>query len=126
MDAKASRLFAILVLAAVSTLLVVWSVTHAYVGDESFHLLAAKLIAARRKPYIDFFYQHPPGFAYIMAGILRISRVSWRAVHLSQHYAPSAAFCSQLLSGDKSIGTQGNDGGIRRSLPLLLESTRTF
>ena len=82
MQAKPSRLFAIAVLAVVSTLLVVWSVTHAYVGDESFHLLAAKLIAAGRKPYVDFFYQHPPVFAYVMACILRISGVSWKAVHL--------------------------------------------
>ncbi len=81
-QAKVSRLFAIVVLAAVSTLLVAWSVTHAYVGDESFHLLAAKLIAAGRKPYVDFFYQHPPLFAYIMAAILRIAGVSWRTVHV--------------------------------------------
>ncbi|MFN2603298.1 MAG: ArnT family glycosyltransferase [Gemmatimonadaceae bacterium] len=81
-QAKPSRLFAIVVLAAVSTLLVVWSLTHAYVGDESFHLLAAKLIAVGKKPYVDFFYQHPPVFVYIMAAMLRISGVSWRSVHL--------------------------------------------
>jgi hypothetical protein len=81
-QAKATRLFAIAVLVVASTLLVVWSLTHAYVGDESFHLLAAKLIASGRKPYVDFFYQHPPLFAYIMAAILRFGGISWRGVHV--------------------------------------------
>jgi len=66
----------------VSTLLVAWSATHAYVGDESFHLLAGKLIAAGRTPYVDFFYQHPPLFAYIMAAIILIAGVSWIPVHV--------------------------------------------
>ena len=80
--AKLPRVFAIVALVAVSTLLVAWSVTHAYIGDESFHLLTGKLIAAGRTPYIDFFYQHPPLFAYIMAAIIRIAGVSWRGVHV--------------------------------------------
>jgi hypothetical protein len=52
------------------------------VGDEAFHLLAAKLIAAGRTPYRDFFYQHPPLFVYLVAGIFRLSGVGWRVAHI--------------------------------------------
>src|SRR4029079_19814193 len=66
----------------VAALVIIWSQHYAYVGDESFHLLAAKLISSGHKPYADFFYQHPPLFVYLVAGIFRIVGASWRAVHL--------------------------------------------
>ena len=65
----------------VSVLLTVHSQSYAFVGDESFHLLAAKLISAGREPYSDFFYQHPPLFIYLVAGIFRITGTGWRVVH---------------------------------------------
>src|SRR6476619_5427271 len=66
----------------VSAALIIQSQFYAYVGDETFHLLAAKLISAGRKPYADFFYQHPPLFVYLVAGMFRITGPEWRAVHL--------------------------------------------
>jgi hypothetical protein len=53
---------------------------YAYVGDESFHLLAAQLIKAGKKPYIDFFYQHTPLYIYLTAGLFRLSE-TWRIAH---------------------------------------------
>src|SRR6266566_5106075 len=65
----------------VSVVLTTQSQMYAYVGDESFHLLAAKLINAGRRPYANFFYQHPPLFIYLVAGIFRIAGAGWRIVH---------------------------------------------
>jgi hypothetical protein len=65
----------------VSVLLATQSQMYAYVGDESFHLLAAKLISAGETPYAGFFYQHPPLFIYVVAGIFRIAGAGWRIVH---------------------------------------------
>lgn len=65
----------------VSAIIVADSQTFAYIGDESFHLLAAKLVSAGRVPYRDFFYQHPPLFIYIIGGLFRLVGVSWRAAH---------------------------------------------
>jgi hypothetical protein len=44
--------------------LLAYSQAVAYFGNESFHLLAAQLINAGKRPYLDFFYQHPPLFIY--------------------------------------------------------------
>ena len=66
----------------VSVLLAAQSQTYAYVGDESFHLLAAKLISAGKTPYADFFYQHPPLFIYVVGEIFRVPGAGWRVVHL--------------------------------------------
>lgn len=64
-----------------SAVLVADSQMFAYVGDEAFHLLAAKLVSAGRTPYQDFFYQHPPLFIYIVGGIFRLTGASWRVAH---------------------------------------------
>ncbi|MFN2602939.1 MAG: ArnT family glycosyltransferase [Gemmatimonadaceae bacterium] len=73
-----------------SAILIADSQIFAYVGDESFHLLAAKLVSAGRIPYENFFYQHPPLFIYIIGGIFRVTGASWRAAH---------AFSALALSG---------------------------
>ena len=52
----------------------------AYVGDESFHLVAAQLIHAGKRPYIDFFYQHTALHAYLTAGLFQLSE-TWRISH---------------------------------------------
>lgn len=58
----------------------IYSQIHAYVGDEPFHLLAAQLIRAGKRPYLDFFYQHPPLHAYLTAGLFQLSE-TWRISH---------------------------------------------
>ncbi len=66
----------------VSLVLLTFALTHAYIGDESFHLLAAKLVAAGKRPYVDFFYQHPPLFTYLSAALMRVAGSGWRVIHL--------------------------------------------
>ena len=80
-SSKAARFLFWTVLVLVSAALIADSQIFAYVGDESFHLLAAKLVSAGRTPYEDFFYQHPPLFIYIIGGIFRVTGASWRVAH---------------------------------------------
>ncbi len=70
------------VAAAVFAGLLIYSQTVACFGDEGFHLLAAQLIRAGRKPYVDFFYQHPPLYAYLTAGWMAVFGDSWRSPHV--------------------------------------------
>jgi hypothetical protein len=58
--------------------------------DEGFHLTAAELINAGKTPYVDFFYQHPPGYAYVNAWWMHIFGETWRSSHV---------FSSLLTSG---------------------------
>jgi 4-amino-4-deoxy-L-arabinose transferase-like glycosyltransferase len=50
--------------------------------DEGFHLVAAQLIDAGKMPYLDFFYQHPPLYAFLNAGWMRVFGQSWRSAHI--------------------------------------------
>ncbi len=61
----------------------VYSVTWSFIWDEGFHLVAAQLIAAGKKPYLDFCFPQTPLNAYINSGILLVFGNSWRAVHLA-------------------------------------------
>ena len=61
---------------------IVFSQTLAYYGDEGFDLLSAQLIAAGKKPYLDFFYQHPALFSYATATWMRLFGDGWRGLHL--------------------------------------------
>jgi hypothetical protein len=92
----------------VAAVLIIQSQLYAYVGDETFHLLAAKLISAGRRPYADFFYQHPPLFVYLVGGLFRIIGTSWRAVHLLSAIAVigaialAAAYARDLFRDERS------------------------
>lgn len=87
-------------------LLLVFALNYAYVGDESFHLLAARLITAGKSPYKDFFYQHPPLFIYLIASLMRIAGSGWQVVHIFSALATVAAttlaalYASSLYSED--------------------------
>ncbi len=76
--------FAVLLaaVAAIAAPLLLYSQKVACFGDEGFHLLAARLINAGKRPYLDFFYQHPPLYAYVTAGWLRLFGDSWRSAHV--------------------------------------------
>lgn len=66
--------------ACIAAVFLVRSQLFAYVGDESFHLVAAQLIHAGKRPYLDFFYQHTPLHAYLTAGLFHLSE-TWRIAH---------------------------------------------
>ena len=67
--------------AAIAGALLVYSQTRAFAWDEGFHLLAAQLIKAGRKPYVDFCFSQTPLNAYWNAGWMRIFGESWRTIH---------------------------------------------
>jgi len=50
-------------------------------GD-TYHLLAAQMVAAGRKPYLDFFVQQVPLYSLICGAWLRIFGSSWQAANL--------------------------------------------
>jgi hypothetical protein len=54
----------------------------AFTFDESYHLLAAQLIAAGRTPYIDFCFPQSPLNAYWNAMWMRLLGESWHVPHL--------------------------------------------
>jgi dolichyl-phosphate-mannose-protein mannosyltransferase len=82
----------VLLILALSAALITYSQLVAYFGDESLHLLAARLISKGQRPYADFFYHHPPIFAYLLAILFGLFGPSWRVAHLL-----SALFVSATL-----------------------------
>ena len=66
----------------IAIVLLTYSQAVAYFGNESFHLLAAQLINAGKRPYLDFFYQHTPLFVYLNAGWMRVFGENWRSAHV--------------------------------------------
>lgn len=71
----------LIVVAAITAGLLAYSQTLAHHGDEGFHLLAAQLILAGKRPYLEFFYQHVPLYAYLNAGWSHLFGDSWRSAH---------------------------------------------
>ena len=61
--------------------LVVYSQTAAFAWDEGFHMLAAQLIKAGKKPYVDFVFSQTPLNAYWNAAWMWAFSGSWRTVH---------------------------------------------
>ncbi len=70
--------------------LLVYSQTWAFTWDESYHLLAAQLIDAGRRPYIDFCFPQAPLNAYWNAFWMRVMGQNWRVPH---------AFAALLTAG---------------------------
>lgn len=65
--------------------------------DEGFHLLAAQLIKAGKKPYIDFMFPQAALNAYWVAAWMRIFGESWRMVQALSAILTAGAV---LLTGD--------------------------
>lgn len=62
--------------------LLAYSQTLAFHWDEGFHLLAAQLIAAGKRPYLDFCFPQTPLNAYWNAAWIALFGPSWRATHV--------------------------------------------
>ncbi len=75
----------------VSATLLIYSQTAAFAWDEGFHLLAAQLIAAGKRPYLDFFFPQVPLNAYWNAACLRLLGQGWRIPHAVAALEVSAA-----------------------------------
>jgi hypothetical protein len=76
---------------------VIFSQTAAFQRDEGFHLLAANLVNARRRPYLDFFYQHTPLYIYLAGGWMNLFGENWRSAH---------AMSALLTAGYVLLGAQ--------------------
>jgi hypothetical protein len=61
--------------------LLAYSQTHAFGWDEGYHLLAAQLIRAGKRPYLDFCFPQTPVTAYWNAAWMCVFGESWRTVH---------------------------------------------
>lgn len=68
-------------LAAYAAALLVFSQTWAFAWDESYHLLAAQLILAGRRPYLDFCFPQTPLNTYWNAAWMALAGQSWRVAH---------------------------------------------
>ena len=71
--------------------LLVYSQTVAFTWDEGFHLLAAQLIRAGRRPYLDFCFPQTPFNAYWTAGWMSLFGESWRVTHVVSALLSSAS-----------------------------------
>ncbi|HEX3745336.1 MAG TPA: hypothetical protein VHW09_15435 [Bryobacteraceae bacterium] len=70
-----------------------YALTRAFAWDEGFHLVAAQLILAGKRPYIDFCFPQTPLNAYLTAGWMRLFGDTWQAVHVFETLcAAGAAF----------------------------------
>jgi hypothetical protein len=61
--------------------LIFYSQTWSFAWDEGFHLLAAQLIDAGKRPWIDFCFPQTPLNAYWNAAWMRVFGQSWRVTH---------------------------------------------
>jgi hypothetical protein len=78
-------------MALVSAALILYSQTYAFGWDEGFHILAAQLIAAGKRPYLDFCFPQTPLNAYWSAAWMRIFGGSWRVTHILATLLTAAA-----------------------------------
>jgi hypothetical protein len=77
--------------------LIVYSQIQAFSWDEGFHLLAAALIRAGKKPYLDFCFPQTPLNAYFYSAWMRVFGESWRAMHVVASILTAGAI---LLTAD--------------------------
>lgn len=75
--------------------ILVYSLLRAFVWDEGFHLLAAQLILAGKKPYIDFCFPQTPLNAYWNAAWMGIFGQTWRVSHIPAALELDAAIILQ-------------------------------
>ncbi|HTP85952.1 MAG TPA: hypothetical protein VMJ34_03355 [Bryobacteraceae bacterium] len=74
-----------------AAVIAVYSQTNACAFDEGFHLLAAQLIKAGRRPYLDFFFAQAPLNAWWNAAWMRLFGESWRVAHAAATVATVTA-----------------------------------
>ena len=77
--------------------LMVYSQTAAFAWDEGFHLLAAQLIKAGKRPYLDFCFPQTPLNAYWNALWMSVLGETWRVPHAVAALMTAAA---ALLAAD--------------------------
>ena len=92
--------------------LLFFSQTLAFHGDEGFHLLAAWLTNTGRRPYVDFFYQHPPLFLYVTGAWMKLFGETWRSVHVLSALVTAGAAALVACAALYGKGAAANAVGI--------------
>src|SRR5579863_1890660 len=69
------------VIALYAAAFLIYAEKWAFTWDESYHLLAAQLISAGKRPYIDFCFPQAPLNAYWNAGWMHFLGDNWRVPH---------------------------------------------
>jgi hypothetical protein len=69
------------ILSLYAALFLTYAEIQAFAFDESYHLLAAQLIDAGKRPYIDFCFPQTPLNAYWNAAWMRLLGQNWRVPH---------------------------------------------
>lgn len=95
--ARQQRLYLYGGLGLFTALLVTYSQTWAFTGDEGFHLLAAQSVLRGLRPWLDFCFPQAPLGAYWNAGWMALLGQSWRVPHLVSAILTSGAV---LLLGE--------------------------
>lgn len=67
---------------AISSVVMLYAVTRAFVWDEGYHLIAAQQISQGKLPYIDFCFPQTPLNAYANAAVIKLFGQHWRPVHV--------------------------------------------
>ena len=67
--------------AFIAAVLLAYSQTLSLTWDEGFHLLAAHMILAGKRPYVDFIFAQTPLNAYWVAVWMRVIGESWHTAH---------------------------------------------
>lgn len=103
------------VICALALLLSQWPLAF---GD-TYHLLAAQMVAAGRKPYLDFFVQQVPLYSLLCGAWLRLFGTSWQTANLFSGLliCGSAALVARIASRIYSASEWGAQG---RIVALLL------
>jgi hypothetical protein len=70
-----------IVLALYAAVFLLYAEKWAFTWDESYHLLAAQLMGAGKRPYLDFCFPQTPLNAYWNAGWMRLLGENWRVPH---------------------------------------------
>lgn len=78
---RISYLGVYILLGIYAVLLLIYAETWAYTFDESYHLVAAQLIIAGKKPYLDFIFPQTPLNAYWNAFWMWLLGESWHVPH---------------------------------------------
>ena len=85
------------VLSLYAAVFLIYSETWAFTWDESYHLLAAQLMDAGKRPYIDFCFPQSPLNAYWNAGWMRMLGQTW---HVPHGFAALFTIGAVLLTAD--------------------------
>ena len=91
LNTAGSRTVFVLAACALGAALLAYSQTLAFAWDEGFHLLAAQLIKAGKRPYLDFVFAQTPLNAYWNAAWMRVFGESWRGIHAIDALLATAA-----------------------------------